>query len=40
LHYTAPGAVLAAERGEQAWPDEVFRLHWPRAQAASFQPLA
>ena len=33
-----PGAVLAAERGEVAWPDAVFARDWPRARADSFSP--
>jgi glutamate synthase domain-containing protein 2 len=33
-----PGAVLAAERGEGAWPDEVFARDWPRARFDSFSP--
>lgn len=33
-----PGAVLAAERGEGAWPDAVFARDWPRARADSFSP--
>jgi glutamate synthase domain-containing protein 2 len=34
----APGAVLAAERGECAWPDAVFARDWPCARADSFSP--
>jgi len=32
----APGALLAAERGEVAWPHAVFSLYWPQARADSF----
>ena len=33
-----PGALLAAERGEVDWPHNVFRIYWPLASSASFQP--
>jgi glutamate synthase domain-containing protein 2 len=33
-----PGALLAAERGEAAWPYELYRLYWPMARADSFAP--
>jgi glutamate synthase domain-containing protein 2 len=33
----APGALLAAERGEVAWPHPVFSLYWPMARSDSFQ---
>ena len=33
----APGALLAAERGEAAWPHPVFGLYWPMARSDSFQ---
>ena len=36
LHYTAPGAVLAAERGEGAWPHRVYEYYWPMASGSSF----
>ena len=36
----APGALLAAERGEVAWPHAVFSLYWPLARSDSFQALA
>ena len=34
-----PGALLAAERGEAAWPHAVFSLYWPLARADSFAPV-
>jgi glutamate synthase domain-containing protein 2 len=37
LPFVAPGALLAAERGEADWPHNVFRLYWPVARADSFQ---
>ncbi|MEO8296471.1 MAG: FMN-binding glutamate synthase family protein [Burkholderiales bacterium] len=36
LPFVAPGAVLAAERGELDWPHNTFRIYWPRANADSF----
>ena len=36
----APGALLAAERGEIDWPLHVFKRFWGLATAHSFQPLA
>lgn len=36
----APGALLAAERGEAAWPHPVFGLYWPLARSDSFQASA
>jgi glutamate synthase domain-containing protein 2 len=33
----APGALLAAERGETAWPQEVFSRYWSRARSDSFE---
>jgi hypothetical protein len=38
LPFVAPGAVLAAERGEAEWPHNTFRLYWPMARAESFSP--
>ena len=32
-----PGALLAAERGECAWPQPVFEMYWPIARSNSFQ---
>ena len=32
-----PGALLAAERGETAWPHPVFERYWSQATADSFQ---
>jgi glutamate synthase domain-containing protein 2 len=37
LPFVAPGAVLAAERGESAWPHNTFRLYWPTARSDSFR---
>jgi glutamate synthase domain-containing protein 2 len=34
----APGALLAAERGEAPWPHAVFSHYWPLARSDSFQP--
>ena len=33
----APGALLAAERGEIAWPQEVFSRYWSHAKSDSFE---
>lgn len=33
------GELLAAERGEVAWPHQVFALYWPIASSASFQAV-
>jgi len=40
LPTVAPGALLAAERGEADWPHNVFRTYWPLARSHSFQPAA
>ncbi len=40
LPFVAPGALLAAERGEADWPHHVFRLYWPAARSDSFQVAA
>ena len=34
----APGALLAAERGEADWPHPVFSRYWPLARSDSFKP--
>ena len=34
----APGALLAAERGEADWPHPVFSVYWPQARPDSFAP--
>lgn len=39
LTTVAPGALLAAERGEADWPHPVFSVYWPQASAQSFAPL-
>ena len=39
LFFAEPGSLLAAIDGSGAWPHNVFKLYWPLAQAASFQPL-
>jgi glutamate synthase domain-containing protein 2 len=36
----APGELLAAARGDQPWPHNVFKQYWPLASAHSFQPVA
>ncbi|WP_374592681.1 FMN-binding glutamate synthase family protein [Aquabacterium sp.] len=38
LPVVQPGVLLAAERGEAAWPYELYRLYWPMARADSFAP--
>ena len=38
LSTVAPGALLAAERGEADWPHRVFATYWPLARSDSFQP--
>ncbi|MFZ2987439.1 FMN-binding glutamate synthase family protein [Ideonella sp.] len=38
LQFLAPGALLAAIRGEAPWPHAVYETYWPMASAASFQP--
>ena len=38
LTTVAPGALLAAERGEADWPHPVFSVYWPQARADSFAP--
>lgn len=38
LPFVQPGELLAAMRGETAWPHAVYELYWPRAQAHSFAP--
>jgi glutamate synthase domain-containing protein 2 len=35
--WVAPGALLAAQRGDADWPHNVFRLYWPAARSDSFQ---
>jgi glutamate synthase domain-containing protein 2 len=40
LTSVAPGALLAAERGELDWPHAVFSRYWPLARSDSFQPRA
>jgi len=39
LPFLAPGVLLAAARGEVAWPHPVYATYWAMAQAGSFQPL-
>jgi len=36
LPFIAPGALLAAERGEAEWPHNVYQLYWPAARSTSF----
>ncbi|NDY92959.1 FMN-binding glutamate synthase family protein [Ideonella livida] len=38
LRFMAPGSLLAAERGQQPWPAEIFARYWPRARADAFSP--
>ena len=38
LEFVAPGALLAAARGEIAWPHAVYEVYWPLARAESFAP--
>ena len=38
LTTVAPGALLAAERGETDWPHPVFSTYWPLARPDSFAP--
>ncbi len=38
LTTVAPGALLAAERGEADWPHPVFSTYWPLARPDSFAP--
>jgi glutamate synthase domain-containing protein 2 len=35
----APGALLAAARGECDWPHNVFRMYWPMASSDSFKAV-
>ena len=39
LSFLQPGELLAAERGDCAWPHNVYKVYWPLARANSFQPL-
>jgi glutamate synthase domain-containing protein 2 len=39
LSFVKPGELLAAERGEAPWPQNVFSVYWPLARSDSFQPL-
>jgi glutamate synthase domain-containing protein 2 len=36
LPFIPRGALLAAERGETAWPHKVYELYWPLARSDSF----
>ena len=38
LQFIAPGSLLAAARGEIAWPHNVYEVYWPIARADSFAP--
>jgi glutamate synthase domain-containing protein 2 len=38
LPFVQPGALLAAARGEAAWPHNVYKHYWPLASAESFAP--
>jgi hypothetical protein len=39
LNFVKPGELLAAERGELPWPQNVFSVYWPLACSDSFRPL-
>jgi hypothetical protein len=36
LEFVAPGALLAADRGEAEWPHNVYKVYWPLARSDSF----
>lgn len=36
LPFLQPGSLLAALRGEQDWPHNVYRVYWPLARSDSF----
>jgi hypothetical protein len=38
LAFVAPGALLAAARGQARWPHPVFETYWPLADPDSFAP--
>jgi glutamate synthase domain-containing protein 2 len=38
LEFIAPGALLAAARGDCDWPHAVYKIYWPIARADSFAP--
>ncbi len=38
LPAVAPGALLAAERGDGDWPHPVYAQYWPMARADNFSP--
>jgi hypothetical protein len=40
LEFIAPGALLAAARGECDWPHNVYKMYWPIARADSFAPAS
>ena len=40
LPFIAPGALLAAQRGEADWPHNVYRYYWPAARSGSWQLAA
>jgi|LakMenEpi03Aug12_release.lakeMendotaPanAssembly.Ray.scaffolds.fasta_scaffold02431_21 glutamate synthase domain-containing protein 2 len=37
LPFVAEGSILAAEQGEQEWPNDMFRTFWPLASADTFE---
>jgi glutamate synthase domain-containing protein 2 len=39
LVFLKPGELLAAAKGESAWPHKVYEFYWPLAQAGSFAPV-
>jgi glutamate synthase domain-containing protein 2 len=40
LPFIAPGALLAAMRGQAEWPHNVYRYYWPAARSDSWQLAA
>ena len=36
LEFVAPGALLAATRGEADWPHNVYKVYWPISRSDSF----
>jgi glutamate synthase domain-containing protein 2 len=37
LPFVGEGALLAADQGQQEWPDDMFRTFWPLASADTFE---
>ena len=36
LPFLKPGSLLAAMRGDDEWPHNVYRVYWPLARSDSF----